>query len=308
MATEVHVTQNYTNKIMIITKLLGGLGNQMFQYAAGAALASRTNSCLLLDVTTLKKYPQHQGYQLDKIFAGDFKIASKLDLLRCLKFKYQSIARSGIEISSMNGFVNSSLLTQKTHNFDDNIMIARPPCYLSGYWQSWKYFDHIDDMIRRQFKFKHDLSKQNASLRDMIQSQNSVSVHVRRGDYVQNLNANKFHGTCSIDYYVNAIDEISRRILKPSFFIFSDDPVYARKIFSERLDVTYIDHNIEMHSYLDMQLISLCKHHIIANSSFSWWGAWLSNYEAKTIIAPKVWFSGSSEIMKDIYKENWILM
>ena len=82
MATEVHVTQNYTNKIMIITKLLGGLGNQMFQYAAGAALASRTNSCLLLDVTTLKRYPQHQGYQLDKIFAGDFKIASKFRAIR----------------------------------------------------------------------------------------------------------------------------------------------------------------------------------------------------------------------------------
>ena len=293
---------------MIITKLLGGLGNQMFQFAAGYALAKRHNLPLKIDITALKKYPRHSGFQLDDIFSGAFELANKVDLTRSLGLFHTKRARQGISISNEETLkALPRVLQHPTHNFwTDFFDYGKKNIYLSGYWQSSKYFQGFENDLRAIFEFKNNLKNENKELAEEMQSEQSVSIHLRRGDYVSNPKAYAFHGVCSQAYYQASIGLIRQRCPNAKFYVFSDDAEFAKAEFQDEPDFKFINNNRDKNSYIDMHLMSLCKHHIIANSTFSWWGAWLSQHDLKTVIAPKKWFSGSEEEIVDIYEENWI--
>lgn len=292
---------------MIIVKLLGGLGNQMFQYAAGYALAKHLDLPLKVDTTALQRNKMHGGFQFDKIFLGKVSIASKLDLIKCLGLSFRSIPTQGIEIKDYQKFSKSQhVYYQNTHNFMTNFFIQKNRrLYLSGYWQSSKYFKMYEKDIRAFFKFKNEFSGQNRDLSRAIRSNQSVSIHIRRGDYISNPKAQAFHGTCPDEYYEKAIANIKSKNPNALFFVFSDDPSYAASKFGSRKNFITVPFNDNEDAFRDMYLMSLCKTHVIANSTFSWWGAWLSDNHSKTVFAPKKWFSGSSEAIVDIYEDGW---
>ncbi len=173
--------------------------------------------------------------------------------------------------------------------------------YISGYWQSEKYFKDYEDDIRKLYSFPAINDVENKHIAMMAMDTESVSLHVRRGDY---LNEPLLNGICEEKYYESAISEIKKRVNNPLFFVFSNDIPWCRVHFKQE-NIIFVDNNTGQNSYRDMQLMSFCKHHIIANSSFSWWGAWLGSKEGITI-APRKWFNGVNDCDMDIYPLKWI--
>ncbi|WP_340297074.1 MULTISPECIES: alpha-1,2-fucosyltransferase [unclassified Roseobacter] len=297
---------------MIITRLIGGLGNQMFQYAAGFALAHRTGQKLRVDITSLRDVRAHQGYQLPEIFCGDFCTANWLDLFKVLGFsKRQAVHGSATPVEGKLPNRLGPTIRQPTHNFWNGFNELGAEIYLVGYWQSAKYFHGFETILAETFKFRENLTGRNAEIAMEMEDTIPVALHVRRGDYIQNPKTYAFHGICHWDYYHKAMDHIRKRVRSPHFYIFSDDLQAAIQEFGKSPETTYVDCNNGSNSYRDMMLMARCKHHIIANSSFSWWGAWLANAHGyadseQIVIAPEQWLSGSKEQMEDIYIKNWV--
>lgn len=251
---------------MIIAKLTGGLGNQMFQYANGKAVSMRKNSSLFLDISWYKGRIDRQ-YMLN-FFNIEAKIVSRLNIIWTKLFHKEN--------------------------------------YLEGNWQSEKYFKDIKDIIRKEFEIKEILSDNNKTILDNILSENSVSVHLRGGDYVRGKKSN-FHGVCSPGYYQEAFKKIRESVESPHFFIFTDDLEWAQKHI-ELPEPNFIISKKDNKPYEELFLMSKCKHNIIANSTFSWWGAWLNNNPSKIVISPTKWFNDRNVDSKDIIPESWIKM
>lgn len=283
---------------LIIIKLTGGLGNQMFQYATGRSLAEIKNTELKIDKTS-------------------YEINDPNTTPRKYELNNFNIIENFIEKKEVNNFKKKSRLSkilpgsyyyirEKKYCFNKNIFNIKGNIYLDGYWQSEKYFMNIKNLIKEEFKLRVAPNKKNNDLIDKIQSTNAVAIHIRRGDYVTDLEINKFHGICSINYYKKGIDIINNIIPNVHYYIFSDDPEWSKKNLVIDTAVDYINHNSPDEGYLDLRLMRYCKHFIIANSSFSWWGAWLSDYKNKIVIAPKKWFNDPSIINKDLRPRKWI--
>ena len=294
---------------MIVTKIFGGLGNQMFQYAAGKALALATGSRLKLDISSFGNYALHNGYELE-IFHIDAEIAKPEDI--------SMLAGSQSRISQ---FIRRRLrLTKSSHIIEAGKAIGprffqiNNPAYLDGYWQSHEYLEPFESEISRDFTFKEALVGRNRETADHIAHSNAVSVHIRRGDYVNNQIFAKVHGFVGIDYYSRAIHRIREEVVSPTFFIFSDDIDWAIANLGLGEDAVFISHNTGKFSFEDMRLMSMCCHNIIANSSFSWWGAWLNNYNSKIIIAPRHWFADRSvvvdydKVLEHLIPCSWLLV
>jgi hypothetical protein len=163
--------------------------------------------------------------------------------------------------------------------------------YLSGYWQSYRYFDDIADQLRTELTpLTPPTPKDSKLIRSMI-STNSVSVHVRRGDYITQKAAAAFHGNSSVEYYDKALAKICTLVQDPRFFVFSDDLGWVKNNMKFPGATNFVDHNDGDTAFQDLRLMSTCKHHIIANSSFSWWGAWLNPNDKKIVVAPSLWFA-----------------
>lgn len=282
---------------MLIIQLSGGLGNQMFQYAAGKAQALRLNTDLYLDKTHFLTTPlgkvNLRQYELSQFsFNQKFKHPNFHWIKKYLKVK-----------QVYNGF--KTYIDPHVH-FNADFFKISDKTYIEGFFQSEKYFNDYSSEIRSDFKFKTPPQGLNLELFNKIQSLNAISVHVRRGDYVNNPETLKSHGICGLDYYQNAVELIVSKVEKPYFFLFSDEPEWVQQ--NLKLDYPYevISHNKGESSFEDMRLMSVCKHNIVANSSFSWWGAWLNNNFNKTIIAPKSWFINPDWDSKDIIPDSWI--
>jgi hypothetical protein len=288
---------------MIITKLIGGLGNQMFQYAAGRRAAYANDTLLKLDITgyenqggmTPREYVLNV-FEIKEDFAEESEII-KLKDISIIKKLFNKIWPL---------FQNASYIREKFSYFDPKILKINDNSYLDGYWGSEKYFIDIEKIIRKEFTFKNRPDSVNQKMISRINDCNSVSIHIRRGDYVKDKKTNIFHGVCNLKYYLISVALITNRVNNPKFFIFSDDPLWARQNLHLEFPSVYIDHNVGRKDYEDMRLMSKCKHNIVANSSFSWWGAWLNQNPNKIVVAPKKWFRDKSIDTKDLIPESWI--
>jgi hypothetical protein len=288
---------------MIIAQLIGGLGNQMFQYAAARRLAILKQTDLKFDISCFKYYEDRE-YDLDCFnIIEDF--ASRQEVYR-LKGPDGKISRKIFKIiTKIKPYNMRSYIGERQFNFDPEIFKAPEDVYLEGYWQSEKYFKEIEDIIRNEFRVKYIPDDDNKRTADKISVCDSVALHIRRGDYVTDKTVYKVHGTCSLEYYDAAVDMIKKNIDKPRFFIFSDDPEWAKNSLKLDNAVTFMDRNLGRRDYEDLRLMTLCKHFIIANSSFSWWGAWLCENPGKIVIAPKRWFNDPSINTDDLIPEGW---
>ncbi|MCG2735991.1 MAG: alpha-1,2-fucosyltransferase [Candidatus Methanoperedenaceae archaeon] len=289
---------------MIIVKLIGGMGNQMFQYAAGRRLAMKHNTRLKLDLTSLlDRTPYdnfiYRNYELD-VFNIQGNFASPSEINKFYPLKKNIFYRIRKKLKHIN-------LVQEPHfHFYDKTLSAPNNTYMEGYWQSEKYFKDIENIIRDEYKIKHRMVGLNEQMAKEIKTCDSVSIHIRRGDYVSNLVTNEKHGVCPVEYYQKAVKKIESRLEKPQFYIFSDDPKWAIENLNLEYPTKFITHNSADKNYEDLRLMSLCKHNIIANSSFSWWGGWLNTNSEKIVIVPKKWFNDPSINTDDLIPERWI--
>jgi hypothetical protein len=295
-------------KSMVIVRLNGGLGNQMFQYAAARRIAYVSGSELKLDLGwfdekgnwTPRKY-ELDGFSLPAENATPDEIVP-------LKSRRQNpfFRRLPAFLKSIVFHTNQTHIIEKHYAFDPRILTVSGNVYLDGYWQSCKYFQDIETVIRADFVFKDDMDDFNCSAASSIQSCESVAVHVRRGDYVTLPSASLYHGLCPLQYYERGVEYIQQHVNNPVFFVFSDDIVWVRDNLNVDAPIRYIDHKGQT-AHGDMLLMSLCRHHIIANSSFSWWGAWLADNPEKTVIAPNNWFANGTSVL-DLFPAGWVTL
>lgn len=290
---------------MIIVKIEGGLANRMFQYALFLSLRNKRKD-VFLDEKTFKPAWSFEKISLKKTFPhidcpeGDlskFKVETR-------QGKVSHLIRNYVEKFSHKYFF------QKEFRFYPEILGELPQdIYLRGYWQSEKYFDSVKDEVRCAFSFDPFTETNNIETSKKMSSENSVSIHIRKGkDYIQQeLTA----GTCPLEYYVKAINYVKERVDNPFFYVFTDNPEWVKE------NLGFIDYKLVNwnpvsgeKNYRDIQLMSCCKHNIIANSSFSWWGAWLNPNPDKIVIGPKMWFNpeGKIKVFKDIICDSWIAM
>jgi len=298
---------------MIIVKLMGGLGNQMFQYAAAKSIALKNETNLFLDTSFLEdNYKKdnftHRDYELSVYQIKDSiidKIKLQLFLNKVKIFENFKFNRFNQIIFNykipVHKIIRENSLTQKIDIFSS----ISNNTLLEGYWQSEEYFKSHRDIIKDLFKFNNSIINNN--LQTDIINNNSISVHIRRGDYANNEVINSVHGLCTIEYYTQAFELISSKIINPFFYIFSDDMNWTKKslnFMNEKYNITYIDQNI-INPSEDMNLMSICKHNIIANSSFSWWGAWLNENSEKIVISPSVWTKNNSS-NPNLIPDSWL--
>ena len=291
---------------MILTSLDGGLGNQMFQYAAGLRLACARETKLKLDLSPLEE----AGCKTPRTYAlGVFQIRAEVaDAAdrRAFSTERSFLGRLAQRFGGAAGRDRSSDAAIERHfHFDDEVASLPDGSWLRGYWQSQRYFDDADADVRRDFAFAQPPAGHNAALLREIQGKNSVSVHVRRGDYVEDPTTNATHGVCDLDYYRRAIALLTEKTSEPEFFLFSDDPEWTRANLGFAQPATVVDHNGPDAGHEDLRLMSQCSHHIIANSSFSWWGAWLGTGSDRIVVAPKQWFRDDTRDTRDLIPEGW---
>lgn len=290
---------------VVISRLIGGLGNQMFQYAVGRAVADRHCVPLLLDVSGFRDYDLRR-YELDA-FAICAGIASEEQLAAFTRPTQRQGLWTGLK-KRLIGALSQSVLREMSFTYDARIETARPPVFLDGYWQSEKYFAHLALMLQREFALKDSLDQANREVLRQIEGAGAraVSLHVRRGDYVSNPQTAQYHGVCTIDYYRSAVERMSRHVASPHFFIFSDDHAWVQANLDLPHATTLLQVNDADHGMFDLTLMKSCGHHIIANSSFSWWGAWLNPSPDKIVIAPHHWFRESANDTGDLLPSAWI--
>jgi len=203
-------------------------------------------------------------------------------------------------------FVKSVNYLREPHfHFYNNALRVGNHVYVNGYWQSEKYFSSIRNQLLTELIPASELSSESQLIYDDIKNHNAVSLHIRRGDYINETNQSIYH-TCSLDYYSKSIDLILSKVTQPKFYIFSDDFEWVKSNLNINQQIQFIEHNKGKNSYQDLILMSKCKHNIIANSSFSWWGAWLNQHENKIVIAPEKWFKSNSKKTQDLIPSTWI--
>jgi len=297
---------------MITVKLSGGLGNQMFQYATAKALALKKNTQVKLDLTTLNHRLPMRDYVFRTYDLDLFNIKVKLSFLsRFSKFgKNVAFILAKIKTLLKEKFFPKSIFKEKEYYFfDPEIFNQKNNVYLDGFWQSYRYFEDYQEEIRGEFSSFPEFSEQAKELSELIINNESVCIGIRRGDYVSNPNNVKFFGILPLTYFQQGIDLIKQKITNPYFFIFTDDIDWCRENFDLSENVFFVTADYNGERYIDkFHLMTLCKHFIIANSTYSWWPAWLSANQNKIVIAPKNWLADQkfNNYTKDLIPADWI--
>ncbi len=287
---------------MIVVKLKGGLGNQLFQYAVGRHLAEINQSELKLDISFFKTYKLH-SYSI-----GPFNIyenfASAKEIRTLMSGRQSELNRFISRLFHTSITIKPTYVIEKMLNFDQDILNLSDGVYLDGYWQSEKYFSKIDEIIRREFTIRNPPMGIDRKIIELMTSCEAVSIHIRRGSYLMPP-YNQVHGICDLEYYQQCINLICKEVNDPHFFVFSDDPDWARNNLKLPHITTIIDHNSSETDFEDLRLMTYCKYHIIANSTFSWWGAWLCQRDKKTVFAPKKWYIKNGVNNDDLIPKDW---
>jgi hypothetical protein len=296
---------------MVIVQITGGLGNQLFMYAAGRRLSLHHRTPLKLDISAFEAYTL-RSYLLDRFgVAQDIATPEEIAALksRALAQTQQQGTRSW-DIRSLLQ-LRSQAGRSAVFSADDSLagtylpeILSTPPdVYLQGYWQSERYFKPIEQVIRDDLRFNNELSGENLALAQNIASVDAVSLHIRRGDYASNPHLNRLLGLLPLEYYQRASLAIAKALPSAHFFVFSDDPDWAKDHLRLGRPASFVAHNGPTAPHEDLRLMSLCRHHIVANSSLSWWGAWLCGNAAKIVIAPAQWFAQVP--MPDLVPASW---
>ena len=290
---------------MIIVRVTGGLGNQMFQYAMYKSLEKKGKLVKLDSKSFYETKKEHNGYELERIFDIKPNKPTKEDLEKFDENNISTLFKIKRKLFGDKKFVYDT----KEYVFNKDVYKLKNS-YLNGYWQSIKYFEGIENDIKKDFRFKNQLDNKNLEILNEIENSNSISIHIRRGDYMSPENYNMYGCIATPTYYKKAIKVIEEKVENPTFFVFSNDMDWVKKNIQINSRVFYIDINSGNGSYKDMQLMSNCKHNIIANSTFSWWGAWLNENKNKIVIAPKKWINredvDSDKI--ELFCEGWTLL
>jgi hypothetical protein len=286
---------------MIISKLRGGLGNQLFQYALGQHLATLNQTELKLDTTLLETSHTWtpRTYGLDA-----FNIRATIATTEEIK---QTVGTSNYLLQRLNHYLGlpiSRYYHQEPHfHFHPPTLLLLDGIYLDGYWQSEKYFTNIAPTIREQLTPQKPFSTSYQNLHHKIHQCEAISIHVRRGDYTNYSKSNHYLQPCDVMYYTKALKYLVPNLSLPTFFVFSDDIAWVKYY----LHLPYPTHFVEGNTPIeDLLLMASCKHHIIANSTFSWWGAWLNPSPDKIVIAPQKWFSTERFNTQDLLPAAWI--
>ena len=283
---------------MIIVCLRGRLGNQMFQYAAGRSLAYRLGVSLGIDNFTNSKKIEHTllynfNIQVKKI---PNNLLPPRKYSNRIKWAFWRLGLRLTKIFYQDGLGYNEKFKQVTKN-----------TYLYGYWQSEKYFHECKEIIKSDFEFISSPKERNLdTYQELLETQSTIALHIRRGDYLKKKHLSIF-SSCSQDYYEKAVRYITENSqINPNVFVFSDDPEWVYRNFKPFFPFRVINHNPPNKAIEDLRLMSVCKHHVIANSSFSWWGAWLGKNEKQIVIAPDEWFASPKYSNPDIYCKNWV--
>jgi hypothetical protein len=292
---------------MIIVQLMGGLGNQMFQYAFGKSMASHYGCDLFFDVDVYKGNKKRNLKQTQRSYElFIYNNAQVRPMTHEMKRKLFGNRLINYIKYKLN-FNRKSLYQEKTFSYNNEVFKLQTPVYLIGFWQSQQYFYDIRKSIRQDFQFNYENigAKNEEILFKIKENIFSVSLHVRRGDYlIENI-----YIASTLEYYLEAIQIIKKTIPMPIFFLFSDDPQWVKTQLQPLIENSIlVSNNVNENSWKDLMLMSNCNHHIIANSSFSWWGAWLGANPNKIVIAPKKWFFDDKINTADLYPRDWILI
>lgn len=279
---------------MIVTRLMGGLGNQMFQYAIARRLALKRDVEVVLDLSWLEGDGRTahtvRNYELG-CFNLDARVVTTADAVegtgRLMRRRKPKLA----------------ILEEQYCSYDSRVLQAPASCLLVGYWQSEKYFRDIARQIREDFAVDTPFADDIQAIADKIMTSDAVSIHVRRGDFAAVPYTNEIHGLLDVDYYRRGLHVIERHVAVPRIFVFSDDPAWCQRNMHFDHPTTVVDRGEQVD---DLRLMSLCRHHIIANSTFGWWGAWLDPNPDKVVVAPRRWFRDPTRDVRDIIPHSWI--
>ena len=299
------------NKNMIIIKLKGGIGNQMFQYAFGRRIALENDIKLKFDITNFKDDRVYRNKYNLGCFNVVGNIAIEKDLRKARIFTSKSYFGKFIRLLyRIKPYYNRYIINEKKFFlYDQKVMIKKKNGYYNGYWQNEKYFKNIEDIIRQEFSFKNVLNHDNLIISEKIINSNSIAVHIRNYGKTYDEKASKRDlknfGIMKMSYYQNALQYLENKINNFKIFIFSDDINWVKNKFDFKFDnIFYVDN--EGKDYEQLQLMSFCKHQIISNSTFSWWAAWLNNNPDKVVIAPKNWFPNADTDTSELIPKEWL--
>ena len=262
----------------------------MFQYAVAKALARRLGCPFRLHVPLIRIH-KDRPFELP-CFAARIPLARLPD--------FRAFTGGVLSWPFLRRRRHPQVRQEQGHYFEASLLRARAPLYLEGYWQSEKYFREYRDELLEDFTFRTAPIGSNLATKKQIEESQSVAIHVRRGDYVSNPGTNAHHGALALPYYEPAIRYLSERVRDPLFFVFSDDIGWAREHLGPLARCVFVDHNKNAGSE-DLRLMSACKHQIIANSSFSWWAAWLNKNPSKLVVTPRNWLNKPAHTFEDIY-------
>jgi hypothetical protein len=295
---------------MIIVKMTGGLGNQLFQYAFARSVSLHLKTEFKLDINPFSTYYKIRKYSLNH-FNTKQQLTRDWDFFGFVwLIKQNKLFNIFYKYLRLKSKLMPFYYPQQTFHFDPRVF-SKNGTYFDGFWVTEKYFKNIEPILRKELTLVKPFSKENQTMLKKIKETNAVSIHVRR--YITSADKNfgatsELHGTCSIDYYKKAIEHIKQCENNPHFFIFSDNYEWAIKNLKHLpYKMTFLN-SANKKDYEDLMLMASCKHNIIANSTFSWWGAWLNPNKNKIVIAPSKWFNNVKENVstKDVIPESWI--
>ncbi|HEY5994805.1 MAG TPA: alpha-1,2-fucosyltransferase [Gallionellaceae bacterium] len=290
---------------MIITNIIGGLGNQMFQYACGRSLSLGTGQPFRLATDQFRGYALHNGFELQRVFNMRAPLATEAEIKQLLGWQATPALRRLFGRPAMRWLTGNRWGNEPHFQYWPGLAELRGPLYLHGYWQTERYFQEHADQIRADFVFQMKWDAQDEAVRQRMRAQPCASLHVRRGDYTS-AKSQGVYALCGLDYYREAILLLRERVPDLRLFAFSDDPDWVEAHLSTEFGpLEIVRHNSGARSANDMRLMSQADHHIIANSSFSWWAAWLNPSQDKIVVAPRCWFlNGTNDI--DMIPNAWI--
>lgn len=290
---------------MAIVRLKGGMGNQMFQYAFGKQLAKKLGQEVKYDLTSLLNRNKgadyvYRDYDLD-IFNVDAEFHFSPSILRPLfNLKLARLSKRLMRIP----LAKHTLLKEPFFHYDKALMAAPPSDGMyDGWWQSHRYFEDIEEDLRRDFTFARPVIEHSKALADQIKNANAVCLNVRRTDFLNNDALN----TTNLEYFLSAAELMRSSVTDPTFFIFSDDIGWCTDNLMLGAPTVFVDHAHKGYKFGNyLQLMSTCDHFIIPNSSFAYWAVWMRNKDDNTVIAPKNWFADPQYDTSDLVRERWL--